>query len=336
MLRSERQPEATEGEGSAPEEEAGAGQSGSRRKCRVEDRLEIDGPGVHAAVTIDGGVDGGIALVGGEGGVLDIEELGADLEVALGVLAAVHPDGCAVGDSLGGSHAVVRHGEAELTDDIPKGCLVGGVEDDLVTADGGAGCAGDGVDGLYAMEEGELVAFKEGLVVVEDGLGELRHGGGGIDGEGAEGDAADEQVVGVERHGDAGQGAACNLVGCEDGTAVEFHGLGDIDPDHAEVGLYEGVVDVHAGRQFLEALAQHGIELLVDGAEVGPLCADVHLPLGAQGCCGLHGQFADDGARLGLTVEELSHLAADFGVYTEDFSHCVVPFVNFGFDITLI
>ena len=327
---------ASEGEGSASEEEAGTGQSGSRRKCRVEDRLEIDGPGVHAAVAVDGGVDGGIALVGGEGGVLDIEELGADLEVALGVLAAVHPDGCAVGDSLGGSHAVVRHGEAELTDDIPKGCLVGGVEDDLVTADGGAGCAGDGVDGLYAMEEGELVAFKEGLVVVEDGLGELRHGGGGIGGECAEGDAADEQVVGVERHGDAGQGAACNLVGCEDGTAVEFHGLGDIDPDHAEVGLYEGVVDVHAGRQFLEALAQHGIELLVDGAEVGPLCADVHLPLGAQGCCGLHGQFADDGARLGLTVEELSHLAADFGVYTEDFSHCVVPFVNFGFDITLI
>ena len=281
MLRSERQPMASEDEGSASEDKAGASQSGSRRQCRVEDWLEIDGPGVHAAVAVDGGVDGGIALVGGEGGVLDIEELCADLEVALSVLAAVHPDGCAVGDLLGGCHAVVLHGEAELSDDIPEGCLVGGVEDDLVTADGGAGYAGDGVDGLYAVEEGELVAFEEGLVVVEDGLRELRHGGGGIDGECAECDAADKQVVGVERHGDAGQGAARNLVGCEDGTAVEPHGLGDIDPDHAEVGLDEGVVNVHAGRQFLEALAQHGIELLVDGAEVGPLCADVHLPLGS-------------------------------------------------------
>ena len=195
---------ASEDEGSASEDKAGASQSGSRRQCRVEDWLEIDCPGVHAAVAVDGGVDGGIALVGGEGGVLDIEELGADLEVALSVLAAVHPGGCAVGDLLGGCHAVVLHGEAELSDDIPEGCLVGGVEDDLVTADGGAGYAGDGVDGLYAVEEGELVAFEEGLVVVEDGLRELRHGGGGIDGEGAEGDAADKQVVGVERHGDAG------------------------------------------------------------------------------------------------------------------------------------
>lgn len=93
------------------------------------------------------------------------------------------------------------------------------------------------------MEKCELIALEKRCVVVDDSLRELRHGGCCRDGERAEGHAADQLVVAVLGHADAGQGATRNLVGREDGAAVELHPLGDIDLDDTEVGLDEGVVD---------------------------------------------------------------------------------------------
>lgn len=176
------------------------------------------------------------------------------------------------------------------------------------------------------MKEGKLVALVEGFVVGDDGLGELSNGGVGIDGESAEADAADEDVGGVLGHADAGEGATGDLVGGEDGTTIESDGLGDIDLDDVEVGLDEGVEDGHLGREVFVAAAEHGVELLVDGAEVGPLGTAVHLSCRTTGGGGLNGGLADHRAVLGLAVEELAYLAADFGVCTVDFCHLCFPF----------
>ena len=72
-----------------------------------------------------------------------------------------------------------------------------------------------------------------------------------------------------------------------------------------------------------QSTAQHAVELLVDGGEVAPLGATVHLPCAASRDGGLDGQFADDGTRAGLAVEELAYLTTDFGVCSKDFSHCL-------------
>jgi len=176
------------------------------------------------------------------------------------------------------------------------------------------------------MEESELIALEKRCVVVDDSLRELRHGGCCRDGERAEGHAADQLVIAVLGHADAGQRTTRNLVGREDGAAVELHPLCDIDLDYTEVGLDEGVVDRHVRRQLFEATAQHRVELLVDGAEVSPLGADVHLALRAQRCDRLDGGFADDSAHLGLTVDILTYLAANLSVDSENFCHCVLLF----------
>ncbi len=176
------------------------------------------------------------------------------------------------------------------------------------------------------MEEGELVALVESVVVVDDGLRELAVGGVGVDSEGAKPDATYKDVGGVLGHTDAGEAATRDLIGCEDGAAIEPDGLGDIDFDHVDIGLYKGVEDGHLGRQVLTATTQHAVELLVDGGEVAPLGTAVHLSCAASRDSGLDGQLANDGARAGLAVEELAYLAADFGVDTEDFCHNVFPF----------
>ena len=132
------------------------------------------------------------------------------------------------------------------------------------------------------MEEGELVALVESVVVVDDRLRELADGGVGIDGEGAETDAAHKDVGGVLGHADAGETATRNLIGCEDSAAVKTDGLGDIDLDHVDVGLDEGVEYGHLGRQILVATAQHAVELLVDGGEIAPLGTAVHLSCAAS------------------------------------------------------
>ena len=116
------------------------------------------------------------------------------------------------------------------------------------------------------------------------------------------------------------------MIGCEDSPTVEFDGLGDIDLDHVDVCLDEGVEDRHLGRQVLIAATEHRVELLVDGGEVSPLGAAVHLPCATARDCRFDRQFADDGSALGLTVEELAYLAADFSVYSKDFCHCFFPF----------
>lgn len=171
------------------------------------------------------------------------------------------------------------------------------------------------------MEEGELVALKESGVIVDDSLRELRHGGSRRDGEVAEADAADEFVAAVHGHAYARQGAACDLVRCEDGAAVKLHRLGDVHLDDTQVGLDESIVNAHLWRQRLEASAQHRIELLVDCPEVGPLGADAHLSLGAQGCDGFDWGFAHDGACTGLSVDIFTYLAANLGVDSEYFCH---------------
>ena len=88
-----------EGEGAPSEEQTDdwARQSGCGG---VEFGLEIDSGGVDATVTVDRGDDSGVALVGGQRGVLDIEELCADFQRAISGLTAMHPDGCAIGDLL--------------------------------------------------------------------------------------------------------------------------------------------------------------------------------------------------------------------------------------------
>lgn len=93
------------------------------------------------------------------------------------------------------------------------------------------------------MEEGELVALVESVVIVDDRLRELANGGVGINGEGTQPDATYKDVGSVLGHADAGEAATRNLIGCEDGAAVEPDGLGDIDLDDVDVGLDEGVED---------------------------------------------------------------------------------------------
>ena len=320
----EGQGAAVEGEGSPSDEqtEDPTGQSASGGYFG----LEIDGGAVDAAVAVDRGEDGGVALVGGKSGVLDIEELCADLQGVVGSLAAVHPDGCAVGDLLRGGQAVVGDREAYLVNHVPQRSVVGGVQNHLVAGDGGTRGTGHHINGLLAVEERELVALEERCVVVDDRLRELRHGGSRTDGERAEGNAADKNVAAVLRHTDAWERTACNLIGSEDGSTVNSHHLGDVHLDYTEVGLNEGVVNIHSHRQVFKPTTEHRIELLVYGPEICPLSADVHLSLGAERGCGLHRQFADDGSEFGLAVEELAYLAADFGVDTENFCHNVFPF----------
>lgn len=85
-----------EGEGSPSDEqtEDPTGQSG---RGGVEFGLEIDSGGVDAAVAVDRGEDGRIALVCSQCGVLDIEELRADFQRAIDTLTAVYPDSSTVG-----------------------------------------------------------------------------------------------------------------------------------------------------------------------------------------------------------------------------------------------
>ena len=85
-----------EGEGSPSEKQTDdwARQSGCGG---VEFGLEIDGGGVDAAVAIDRGEDGRVALVSGQCRVLDIEELRADFQRAIDTLTAVYPDSGTVG-----------------------------------------------------------------------------------------------------------------------------------------------------------------------------------------------------------------------------------------------
>ena len=316
---------ATEDEGaSSVEQSAEGGQSGRDGVDADNFGLEIDGSGVDAAVAVGGGSEGRASLIGGKGRVLDEEELGADLQGAVGSLAAMHPDGGAVGDLLRGGEAIVGYGEANPIHDIPEFCILGGVEYDLVATDGGTRGACHGVDGLDAVEEGELVALVESVVVVDDGLRELADGGVGIDSEGAQTDAAHKDVGGILGHADAGETATRNLIGCEDGAAVEPDGLGDIDLNHVDVGLNEGVEDGHLGRQVLIAAAQHAVELLVDGGEIAPLGTAVHLSCAAARSYWLDGQLTDDSARAGLAVEQLAYLAADFSVCSKDFCHCLI------------
>ena len=327
----------TEDEGaSSVEQSAEGGQSGRDGVDADDFGLEIDGGGVDAAIAVGGGGEGRASLIGGKCRVLDEEKLGADLQGAVGSLAAMHPDGSAVGDLLRGGEAVVGHREANPIHDIPELGVLGGGEHDLVALDCGARGAGHGVDGLDAVEEGELVALIESVVVVDDGLRELTDGGVGVDGEGTQPDAAYKNVGSVLGHTDAGEAATRNLIRCEDGAAVETDGLGDIDLDHVDVGLDEGVEYRHLGRQVLITTAQHAVELLVDGGEIAPLGAAVHLPCAASRDGGLDGQLADDGARAGLAVEELAYLTTDFGVCSKDFSHCVFPFCFKGFDFRLV
>ena len=62
----------------------------------------------------------------------------------------------------------------------------------------------------------------------------------------------------------------------------------------------------------------------VDGGEIAPLGATVHLSGAASRDGGLDGQLADDGARAGLAVEELTYLTADFSVCSKDLCHCLI------------
>ncbi len=111
---------ATEDEGTASvEQSAEVGQSGRDGVNADDFGLEIDGGGVDAAVAVGGSGEGRASLIGGKGRVLDEEELGADLEGAVGSLAAMHPSSCAVGDLLRGGEAVVSHREANPIHDIP-------------------------------------------------------------------------------------------------------------------------------------------------------------------------------------------------------------------------
>lgn len=315
---------ATEDEGAASVEQSAEGGQSGRDGVDADDLgLKIDGGGVDAAVAVGGGSESRASLIGGKGRVLDEEKLSADLQGAVGSLAAMHPDGGAVGDLLRGGEAVVGHREANPIHDIPQLGVLGSGEHDLVAFDCGARGARHGVDGLDAVEEGELVALVEIVVVVDDGLRELANGGVGIDSKGAETDAAHKDVGSVLSHADARQAASRDLIWCEDGAAVEPDGLGDIDLYHVDVGLNEGVEDGHLGRQVLVATAQHAVELLVDCGEVAPLGATVHLSCAATRSYWLDRQFADDGTRAGLAVEELAYLTTDFGVCSKDFSHCL-------------
>ena len=150
-----------EGEGSPSDEQTEDPAVQSWRDGGVEFGLEIDCSAVDAAVAVDRGEDGGVALVGGKGRVLDEEELGADLQGIVGGLAAMHPNGGAVGNLLGGGQAVISDREANPVNHVPQGRVVGCVQNHLVAGDGGARGAGHGIYRLPAVEEGQLVAFEE-------------------------------------------------------------------------------------------------------------------------------------------------------------------------------
>ena len=77
----EGQVAAVEDEGASSNEqtEDPTGQSGCYGVDADDFGLEIDGSVVDASVAVGRGGEGGATLVGGEGGVLDIEELSADL-----------------------------------------------------------------------------------------------------------------------------------------------------------------------------------------------------------------------------------------------------------------
>ena len=233
-----------EGEGT-PSDEQTEDPTRQSRRGGVEFGLEVDGGGVDAAVAVDRGEDGRVALISGQCGVLDIEELRADLQRAIDTLTAVYPDCGTVGYLLRGGKTIVCNGEANLFHDIPQRCVVGSVEHNLVAFDRGTRGAGHCIDRLLTMEESELIALDERSIVVDDGLRELCYGGCCSDGESAEGHATDQLVVAVFGHADAGQGATRNLIGREDSAAVEFHPLGDIDLYGTKVSLDEGVVDRH-------------------------------------------------------------------------------------------
>ena len=92
---------ATEDEGAASVEQSAEGGQSGRDGVDADDLgLEIDGGGVDATIAVGSGGEGRASLIGGEGRVLDEEKLGADLQGAVGSLAAMHPDGCAVGDLI--------------------------------------------------------------------------------------------------------------------------------------------------------------------------------------------------------------------------------------------
>lgn len=111
---------ATEDEGaSSVEQSAEGGQSGRDGIEAYDFGLEIDSGGVDAAIAVGSDGEGRASLIGGKGRVLDEEKLGADLQGAVGSLAAMHPDGGAVGDLLRGGEAVVGHREANPIHDIP-------------------------------------------------------------------------------------------------------------------------------------------------------------------------------------------------------------------------
>ena len=221
----EGQGSAVEGEGSPSDEQTEDPTGQSRCDGGVEVGLEIDGGGVDAAVTIDRGEDGGVALVGGQGRVLDEEELSADFQGIVGSLAAVHPDGSTVGDLLRGGQAVISHREANPFDHVPQGCIVGGVEDDLIAGDSGARGAGYRIYRLPAVEEGELVAFDERGVVVDDRLRKLRHGGCRAYGEGT------EAGVGSMHYAFAADGTATLTATGMDGATTTYSGTWTLSDD---------------------------------------------------------------------------------------------------------
>ena len=156
----EGQPSAVEGEGTPSDEQT---EDPTRQSGRdgVEFGLEIDGGGVDATVAVDRGDNGRVALVGGKGGVLDIEELSADLQCAIDGLAAMYPHGGAVSNLNRGGEFVVSYGETQLTDDVPKGRVVGSAQHHLIAGDGGARGSRHRIDSLDAVEEGNLVAFEK-------------------------------------------------------------------------------------------------------------------------------------------------------------------------------
>lgn len=315
-----------EGERSPSEEQTEDPAVQSWRDGGVEFGLEIDGGAVDATIAVDRGEDGGVALVGGKGRVLDEEELGADLQGIVGGLAAMHPNGGAVGNLLGGGQAVISDREANPVNHVPQGRVVGGVQNHLVAGDGGTRGTSYRIHRLSAVEKGQLVALDESGVVVDDGLRELCHGGSRANGEGSEADAAHKDVGGVLGHADAGEAATGDLIRGKDGAAIKPHRLGDVNFDDTEVGLYECVVDVHARRKVFEPATKHSIELAVDGTEICPLGADVHLPCSAERRCWLDRQLTNDGPCLGLAVEHLAYLTADASINSKDFCHNVFPF----------
>lgn len=192
---------AVEGEGAPSDEQTEEGQS--RIEGSGDVGLEIDCRAVDATVAVDRGSECGRGLVGGEAGVLDIEELRANLENAVGfVLATVYPCYCPIADGGGGAKKTLDGGEAELVDDRPQDGGVVGVEDYLVSFDGGTRGARGGIEGLAADEAGELVVgFKVG-VAFKDGSSELADGCGGGDAETAEADARLGEASGGLREGD--------------------------------------------------------------------------------------------------------------------------------------